>query len=608
MAKILVADDNSNIQRMVGLALKDQGIDVVAVGNGEAAVRKISELRPDLVLADVFMPVRNGYEVCEYVKKDASLAHIPVILLVGAFDPLDEQEAQRVGADGVLKKPFVPPDPLIAMVKAALQRAGISLAPAGAEKPPAAPPRKAADLLQRAFPTPPPPKPISPLAGVAFSGSSSGAVAPASSASNTAVAEGPMVPMVGDESFVDEPPAPQAVSSESASHTMAFGNLLESPAAEDAGGDVETARGSDWRALDEPDDVPEEEEEAAATPPAPSWRREENGSAFANEDGSGAVKDWRDSPELQTAGRKSAIETWEQAEEKGGFVSAAEVPTEMGEFATELSALEGEAQASNSQEARPTESAASQTLHPDQSAGPDTSSGEAGAIAVEEAATTGTAEVLEMAATDERAAHEQSEFADAPGAEQSAEQKIAEVSPEAPIENGEPASGDQARAHEVTLAEEPAAASDSAQAAEAVHQAEPAAERGEEKIPEPSTINNWFSRPVSPWDTDTQKVHPLAAAWDAGGHPKGGNEAGAAQNANGQASAEEIATVVSDDPGAHGYAGGSGHAGSMSDRDMDALVARVLAKISPEVLQAVTREILKPVISAILEDELKQKR
>src|SRR5450432_2456971 len=150
VAKILVADDNSNIQRMVGLALKDQGIDVVAVGNGEAAVRKISELLPDLVLADVFMPVRNGYEVCQYVKEDASLAHIPVILLVGAFDPLDEQEAQRVGADGVLKKPFVPPDPLIAMVKAALERAGISLSPAGAAKTSAVPARKAADLLPQA--------------------------------------------------------------------------------------------------------------------------------------------------------------------------------------------------------------------------------------------------------------------------------------------------------------------------------------------------------------------------------------------------------------------------------------------------------------------------
>src|ERR1700694_517785 len=132
--KILGADDNSNIQKMVGVALKDQGIDVVAVGNGEAAVRKISDLRPDLVLADVFMPVRNGYEVCKYVKSDSALAHIPVILLVGAFDPLDEQEAQRVGADGVLKKTFVTPDPLIAMVKSALLRAGVSFSAVGAAK------------------------------------------------------------------------------------------------------------------------------------------------------------------------------------------------------------------------------------------------------------------------------------------------------------------------------------------------------------------------------------------------------------------------------------------------------------------------------------------
>src|ERR1700694_4158089 len=147
VAKILVADDNSNIQKMVILALKDQGIDVVAVGNGEAAVRKISDIRPDLVLADVFMPVRNGYEVCQYVKSDPSLAHIPVILLVGAFDPLDEQEAQRVGADGVLKKPFVPPDPLISMVKAALTRAGVKISADSKDKVTEAPPKRAADLL-----------------------------------------------------------------------------------------------------------------------------------------------------------------------------------------------------------------------------------------------------------------------------------------------------------------------------------------------------------------------------------------------------------------------------------------------------------------------------
>jgi len=119
---ILVADDNSNIQKMVSLVFEEKGFRVVAVGNGEAACRKIPEVRPDIVLADVFMPVRNGYEVCEFVKQDAQFAGIPVILLVGAFDPLDEKEAHRVGADGVLKKPFVPPDPLIAMVASLLPK------------------------------------------------------------------------------------------------------------------------------------------------------------------------------------------------------------------------------------------------------------------------------------------------------------------------------------------------------------------------------------------------------------------------------------------------------------------------------------------------------
>ena len=146
MSRILVADDNSNIQKMVALALKDEGIDVVAVGNGEAAMRKIPDLRPDLVLADIFMPVRNGYEVCEFVKSDSRYMSTPVVLLVGAFDPLDEQETQRVRADGVLKKPFVPPDPLVNMVKALLAKSnGQKAMPMPAPIPPrvATPPQAA---------------------------------------------------------------------------------------------------------------------------------------------------------------------------------------------------------------------------------------------------------------------------------------------------------------------------------------------------------------------------------------------------------------------------------------------------------------------------------
>jgi CheY-like chemotaxis protein len=145
--RILVADDNNNIQKMVALAFEERGISVTAVGNGEAAVRRLPDLNPDLVLADVFMPVRNGYEVCEFVKKDSRFAHIPVILLVGAFDPLDEKEARRVGADGVLKKPFVPPDPLIAMVTSALEKN----------------PKLAAELAKAKDVIVEPPKPLEPI-------------------------------------------------------------------------------------------------------------------------------------------------------------------------------------------------------------------------------------------------------------------------------------------------------------------------------------------------------------------------------------------------------------------------------------------------------------
>ncbi|HEV2306742.1 MAG TPA: response regulator [Candidatus Acidoferrales bacterium] len=158
MPTILVADDNSNIQKMVSLAFKEKGISVVAVGNGEAACRKVSEVRPDLILADVFMPVRNGYEVCEFVKQDPEFAETPVILLVGAFDPLDEKEAARVGANGVLKKPFVPPDPLIGMVNALLGRTE----PAAAEPPANAAAGAAAERPKIEYTTPrpvPPPPP-----------------------------------------------------------------------------------------------------------------------------------------------------------------------------------------------------------------------------------------------------------------------------------------------------------------------------------------------------------------------------------------------------------------------------------------------------------------
>jgi CheY-like chemotaxis protein len=107
MAKtILLADDSITIQKIVNLTFSGEGIEVVTVGNGDAAIKKVHEIAPDLVLADIFMPGKNGYEVCEYIKGQAEVQRIPVILLVGAFEPFDNNEAARVKADGHLTKPF----------------------------------------------------------------------------------------------------------------------------------------------------------------------------------------------------------------------------------------------------------------------------------------------------------------------------------------------------------------------------------------------------------------------------------------------------------------------------------------------------------------------
>jgi CheY-like chemotaxis protein len=107
-AKILLADDSITIQKIVHQTFEHEPFELVLVGNGEAAIRQAEELHPDLILADIFMPGKDGYEVCHYVKQQPALASIPVILLVGAFEPFDEKEATRVHADGHLKKPFAP--------------------------------------------------------------------------------------------------------------------------------------------------------------------------------------------------------------------------------------------------------------------------------------------------------------------------------------------------------------------------------------------------------------------------------------------------------------------------------------------------------------------
>jgi CheY-like chemotaxis protein len=562
VAKILVADDNSNIQKMVGLALKDQGIDVVAVGNGEAAVRKISDIHPDLVLADVFMPVRNGYEVCRYVKQDPRLSHIPVILLVGAFDPLDEQEAQRVGADGVLKKPFVPPDPLISMVKSALTRAGVSLGPtSNAEKPPAAPTRSVSDPLR--------------------SGEGSKLAAPGSQSIPEATPEP-----------IEEFPRPTPLPSfkiAAGQEPVAFGSLLETPEAEDESAfepksPVELASGDRW--AEEGDEVKEEEEDEQDSRRSgwrPSGLDEEPESPIPPH----AAPDWREEAfHGHSPAKSSPAHSWMPAPEPVHLTEVAESP------AVGVTTIDSKPSEASEGPVPFTGDAWAAAM----AAGVEEKLAEIGPTEVPTVEETAGAEIREQASEETRAP-EKSSFESA-----SAQQE---------------ASGDQAR------------------------EAEPA--------------NSWFSVSGTPWEADAKKAMRLASTWDvpvtsspdetqdllspvaeplAEAPLPAASEVQRAEPESRQESATEPAEVaatttwgsaweapaapvpsfeprvetIAEPKAGESRTEARAEAAQSAQPDMDELVQRVLAKMNPDVLQKVTRELLKPVIEAIIRDELDSKK
>lgn len=114
--KLLLADDSVTIQRVIELTFADEDIRVSSVGDGDAAIRLLQSDPPDIVLADIGMPGRDGYEVAQYVHDTPALKHVPVLLLTGAFDPVDEDRVRALGCAGVLVKPFEP-QMLIARVR-----------------------------------------------------------------------------------------------------------------------------------------------------------------------------------------------------------------------------------------------------------------------------------------------------------------------------------------------------------------------------------------------------------------------------------------------------------------------------------------------------------
>ena len=150
---LLLADDSATIQRVIELTFAGEDIQVISVSDGDQAIARLQSSPPDIVLADVGMPGKTGYEVADFVKRTPSLAHIPVVLLTGAFEPVDQVKAAAVGCAGVLSKPFEP-QIVIGRVRELLGRSASPSAaaadPFGFAPAPAPPP--AADIAAEAAP------------------------------------------------------------------------------------------------------------------------------------------------------------------------------------------------------------------------------------------------------------------------------------------------------------------------------------------------------------------------------------------------------------------------------------------------------------------------
>jgi CheY-like chemotaxis protein len=137
--KILLADDSMIAQNMGKKILAEAGYDVTTVSNGAAAIKKFSELHPDILLLDVYMPGYNGLEVTEKIRNSPETAHLPILLTVGKLEPFRPEEGMRAKADGVIVKPFEATD-LIAVVDQLAQRVSARLpAPPSVPKPAPAP-------------------------------------------------------------------------------------------------------------------------------------------------------------------------------------------------------------------------------------------------------------------------------------------------------------------------------------------------------------------------------------------------------------------------------------------------------------------------------------
>jgi DNA-binding response OmpR family regulator len=106
MPKVLIADDSLSVRKVAERLLTAAGFDVSLAANGEEALVGLANSRPDIVIADVIMPDKSGFEVCAHVRSHATLSSTPVLLISGVVDEEITRQAMACRADGVIKKPF----------------------------------------------------------------------------------------------------------------------------------------------------------------------------------------------------------------------------------------------------------------------------------------------------------------------------------------------------------------------------------------------------------------------------------------------------------------------------------------------------------------------
>lgn len=106
MSRILVADDSPQALRLAEQILASQGLEVVSVTDGATALRRLADVKPDLLIADVYLPTKNGFDLARFLRSQPHYRHIPVIFAAGPADEFEEQDAKNAGADLILRKPF----------------------------------------------------------------------------------------------------------------------------------------------------------------------------------------------------------------------------------------------------------------------------------------------------------------------------------------------------------------------------------------------------------------------------------------------------------------------------------------------------------------------